>query len=169
MAAGRHPASPYVLITQPGVADPGRAPAGQQTLWAYCHVPAGSAVDMTARIEAQIERFAPGFRDLILARHVRTAAGEEAPTRTTWAATSRPGMQTVWQTVFRPVPRWNPYRTPLRGVYLCSSSTPPLPGVHGRCGELAALTALRDIFGIRQPPDVGPAQPSPAAMVGEPR
>ncbi len=169
VAAGRHPGSPYVLITQPGVADPGRAPAGQQTLWAYCHVPAGSAVDMTARIEAQIERFAPGFRDLILARHVRTAAGEEAVNPNYVGGDIAAGRQTVWQTVFRPVPRWNPYRTPLRGVYLCSSSTPPLPGVHGRCGELAALTALRDIFGIRQPPDVGPAQPSPAAMVGEPR
>jgi phytoene dehydrogenase-like protein len=65
------------------------------------------------------------------------------------------GMQTVWQTVARPAPRWNPYRTPLRGVYLCSSSTPPLPGVHGRCGELAALSALRDVFDVRQPPDLG--------------
>jgi phytoene dehydrogenase-like protein len=169
VAAGRHPEAPYVLVTQPDVADPSRAPAGQHTLWTYCHVPAGSTVDMTARIEAQIERFAPGFRDLILARHVRTAAAEEAANPNYVGGDIAAGMQTVWQTVARPVPRWNPYRTPLRGVYLCSSSTPPLPGVHGRCGELAALTALRDVFGIRQPPDVGPARLSPAAMAGKRR
>ncbi len=75
-------------------------------------------------------------------------------------------MQTVWQTVFRPVPRWNPYRTPLPGVYLCSSSTPPLPGVHGRCGELAALTALRDVFGIRQPARAGPSSARPGITAG---
>jgi len=176
VAAGRHPESPYVLVTQPGVADSSRAPAGQHTLWAYCHVPAGSDLDMTARIEAQIERFAPGFRDLILARHVRTAAGEEAVNPNYVGGDIAAGQQTVWQTVFRPVPRWNPYRTPLPGVYLCSSSTPPLPGVHGRCGELAALSALRDVFGIRQPPDVSPAQdhsparlPNPAEVPGPAR
>jgi phytoene dehydrogenase-like protein len=155
VAAGRHPDAPYVLITQPGVADPSRAPAGRQTLWAYCHVPAGSEADMTARIEAQIARFAPGFRDLVLARHTLTAAQEEAHNPNYVGGDIAAGMQTVWQTVARPVPRWNPYRTPLRGVYLCSSSTPPLPGVHGRCGELAALSALRDVFGVRQPPDLG--------------
>jgi phytoene dehydrogenase-like protein len=155
VAAGRHPDAPYVLITQPGVADPSRAPAGRQTLWAYCHVPAGSEVDMTARIEAQIERFAPGFRDLVLARHTLTAAQEEAHNPNYVGGDIAAGKQTVWQTVARPVPRWNPYRTPLRGVYLCSSSTPPLPGVHGRCGELAALSALRTVFGVRQPPDLG--------------
>jgi phytoene dehydrogenase-like protein len=166
VAAGRHPEAPYVLVTQAGVVDPSRAPAGRHTLWAYCHVPAGSTVDMTARVEAQIERFAPGFRDLVLARHARTAAGEEAANPNYVGGDIAAGMQTVWQTVFRPVPRWNPYRTPLPGVYLCSSSTPPLPGVHGRCGELAALTALRDVFGVRQPPDLGPARPSPLASAG---
>ena len=169
VAAGQHPQHPYVLVVQPGVADPSRAPAGRQTLWTYCHVPSGSNVDMTDRIEAQIERFAPGFRDLILARHVRTAADEEAANPNYVGGDIAAGLQTVWQTVARPVPRWNPYRTPLPGVYLCSSSTPPLPGVHGRCGELAALTALRDVFGIRQPPDVSPARLSPAAMAGERR
>ena len=113
VAAGRHPAAPYVLVTQPAVADPTRSPAGTHTLWAYCHVPAGSTVDMTARIEAQIERFAPGFRDLILARHVRTAADEEAANPNYVGGDIAAGMQTVWQTVARPVPRWNPYRTPL--------------------------------------------------------
>jgi phytoene dehydrogenase-like protein len=157
VAAGRHPDSPYVLVVQPDVADPSRAPAGRQTLWAYSHVPSGSDVDMTARIEAQIERFAPGFRDLVLARHVLTAAGEEAQNPNYVGGDIAAGMQTVRQTLLRPVPRWNPYRTPVRGVYLCSSSTPPMPGVHGRCGELAALTALRDVFGVRHPPDISPA------------
>ena len=162
VAAGRHPERPYVLVTQPGVADPGRAPGTNQTLWAYCHVPAGSDVDMTARVEAQIERFAPGFRDLILARHTMTAAAEEARNPNYVGGDIAAGLQTVWQTVARPVPRWNPYRTPLPGVYLCSSSTPPLPGVHGRCGELAALSALRDVFGIRQSPDLRALPATPA-------
>jgi phytoene dehydrogenase-like protein len=156
VARGQHPDSPYVLVVQAGVADPGRAPDGQHALWAYCHVPAGSAVDMTARIEAQIERFAPGFTDLVLARHTRTAVQEEAMNPNYVGGDIACGAQTVRQVLARPLIRWNPYRTPLRGVYLCSSATPPGPAVHGRCGELAALTALRDVFGIRQVPDIGP-------------
>jgi phytoene dehydrogenase-like protein len=168
VAAGRLPGSPTVLVVQPGVADPTRAPAGRETLWAYCHVPAGCDIDMTAAITAKIERFAPGFRDVILASTARTAAGEEAANPNYVGGDIAAGQQTLWQTVARPVPRWNPYRTPLPGVYLCSSSTPPLPGVHGRCGELAALTALQDQFGLRRPPDIGPdalpgqQQPAPA-------
>jgi phytoene dehydrogenase-like protein len=175
VAAGRHPQAPYVLVVQPGVADPSRAPAGQQTLWTYCHVPSGSDVDMTERIEAQIERFAPGFRDLIVARSVRTAAGEQAHNPNYVGGDIGVGMQSLRQTVLRPVARWNPYRTPIRGVYLCSSATPPVPGVHGRCGELAALTALRDMFGVRRPPDISPvglrpgtAGTAPAATVSRP-
>jgi phytoene dehydrogenase-like protein len=158
VAAGVHPLQPYVLVIQPGVADPTRAPAGQATLWAYCHVPAGSGVNMTAQIEAQIERFAPGFRDLILARAALTAADMEAHNPNYVGGDIAVGAQTLRQTVFRPVPRWKPYRTPIRGLYLCSSATPPMPGVHGRCGELAALTALRDVFGIRNAPDISPAR-----------
>ena len=154
IAAGRHPASPYVLVGQPGTVDPARAPAGQHALWTYCHVPSGSTVDMTAAVEAQIERFAPGFRDLVLARAVRTAAEYEQYNPNYVGGDIAAGAQTLRQTIARPVARWNPYRTPARGVYLCSSSTPPLPGVHGRCGELAALTALRDVFGIRTEPDL---------------
>jgi phytoene dehydrogenase-like protein len=165
VVAGKHPANPYVLVTQPGVADPSRAPAGQQTLWTYTHVPAGSDVDATDVIEAQIERFAPGFRDLVLARAVRTAAGEEAHNPNYVGGDIAVGMQTMWQTVFRPTIQWNPYRTPVRDVYLCSSATPPVPGVHGRCGELAALTALRDTFGIREAPDISPARLRPAPSV----
>ena len=162
VVAGKHPENPYVLVVQPGVADPSRAPAGQDTLWAYTHVPAGSDRDVTDRIEAQVERFAPGFRDLILARAVRTAADEEAHNPNYVGGDIAVGMQTMKQTVFRPTIQWNPYRTPIRGVYLCSSATPPVPGVHGRCGELAALTALRDMFGIREAPDIGPAHLRPA-------
>ena len=164
VAAGKHPQEPYVLVVQPGVADPTRAPAGQQTLWTYCHVPSGSNVDMTERIEVQIERFAPGFRDLILARAARTAADEEAHNPNYVGGDIGVGLQSIRQTFLRPVARWNPYRTPIRGVYLCSSATPPIPGVHGRCGELAALTALRDVFGRRDVPDISPAhlRPRPA-------
>jgi phytoene dehydrogenase-like protein len=157
VAAGKHPERPYVLVVQAGVADPSRAPAGRHALWTYCHVPPGSDVDMTAAIEAQIERFAPGFRDLILARAVRTAADEEAHNPNYVGGDIAVGVQTMRQTIARPVARWNPYRTPIRGVYLCSSATPPLPGVHGRCGELAARSALRDVFGIREAPDISPA------------
>jgi phytoene dehydrogenase-like protein len=162
VARGEHPQSPYVLVVQAGVADPSRAPRGQQALWTYCHVPAGSTVDMTARIEAQIERFAPGFADLVLARHTRTAAQEEAMNPNYVGGDIACGAQTVRQVLARPVARWNPYRTPLRGVYLCSSATPPGPAVHGRCGELAALTALREVFGVREPPDLGVLAPHPA-------
>jgi Phytoene dehydrogenase and related proteins len=94
----------------------------------------------------------------VLARSVRTAADEEAHNPNYVGGDIGVGMQTLRQTDLRPVPRWNPYRTPARGVYLCSSATPPIPGVHGRCGELAALTALRDIFGIRERPDIGPGR-----------
>ncbi|HEV2374223.1 MAG TPA: NAD(P)/FAD-dependent oxidoreductase [Streptosporangiaceae bacterium] len=155
VARGQHPDSPYVLAVQASMVDPTRAPRGQHTLWAYCHVPSGSTVDMTARIDAQIERFAPGFTDLVLARHTRTAAQHEAANPNYVGGDISAGSQTIRQMVARPVLRWNPYRTPLPGVYLCSSSTPPAPGVHGRCGEFAALTALRDVFGVRDPPDLG--------------
>jgi len=163
VAAGKHPEHPYVLVMQPGIIDPSRAPVGRQTLWTYCHVPAGSDVNMTDRIEAQIERFAPGFRDLILARAVRTAAEEEAHNPNYVGGDIAVGVQNVRQTVFRPTVSWNPYRTPIRGLYLCSSATPPIPGVHGRCGELAALSALRDVFGIRETPDIGPGRMRPAS------
>ena len=151
VAAGRHPERPFCLISQAGVVDPGRAPAGQQTLWGYCHVPRGSDVDCSARIEAQIERFAPGFRDLILARSVRTAAEMERYNPNYVGGDITGGASTLRQTVLRPTPRWNPYRTALPGVYLCSASTPPGGGVHGMCGSWAARTALADLGRARQP------------------
>jgi phytoene dehydrogenase-like protein len=147
--AGRHPEHPFVLVVQPCVVDPERAPAGGHTLWAYCHVPNGSPFDMTDCMEAQIERFAPGFRDRILAKVTRTAVQTEAYNPNYLGGDINGGRASLRQTIFRPVPRWNPYRTPVEGTYLCSASTPPGGGVHGMCGYLAARTALRDRFGVR--------------------
>ncbi len=143
--ADRHPDRPYCLVTQPCVVDAGRAPVGQHTLWAYCHVPNGSPVDMTERIEAQIERFAPGFRDLILARSSFTAVDAEEHNPSYVGGDINAGAATLRQMVFRPTVRWNPYRTPLKGVYLCSAATPPGGGVHGMCGLGAARAALDDL------------------------
>ena len=145
VAAGRHPERPFCLVVQPGVIDGSRAPGGGQTLWGYCHVPAGSGADMTSRIEAQIERFAPGFRDRVLARSVHTAASLERYNPSYVGGDITAGAGTLLQTIGRPVLSWNPYRTPLAGVYLCSASTPPGPGVHGMCGLWAARTVLRDL------------------------
>jgi phytoene dehydrogenase-like protein len=145
VTAGRHPERPYCLAAQPGVVDPTRAPEGKHTLWAYCHVPSGSTVDMADRIEAQVERFAPGFRDRVLARAVRTAAEMEQHNPNYVGGDINSGAGTLRQTVFRPTPRWDPYRTALPGVYLCSASTPPGGGVHGMCGVGAARDALADL------------------------
>jgi phytoene dehydrogenase-like protein len=145
VAAGRHPERPYCLVAQPGVVDPTRAPAGKQTLWAYCHVPSGSDVNMADRIEAQIERFAPGFRDLILARSVMTAVDMERHNPNYVGGDINCGASTLRQTVFRPSVRWNEYRTGVPGVYLCSAATPPGGGVHGMCGAGAAHAALADL------------------------
>ncbi|HXB50471.1 MAG TPA: NAD(P)/FAD-dependent oxidoreductase [Streptosporangiaceae bacterium] len=157
VSAGQHPDRPFCLVAQPGVVDSSRAPGGRQTLWGYCHVPAGSATDMTSRIEAQMERFAPGFRDRILARSVRTAADLERHNPSYVGGDITGGAGTLRQTVGRPVLRWNQYRTPLAGVYLCSASTPPGGGVHGMCGYWAARAALRD---LRLAPDSEPVGPS---------
>ena len=145
--ARRHAERPFCLIVQPGVADPTRAPAGRHTLWGYCHVPSGSTQNMTTAVEDQIERFAPGFRDLVLARSSRTAADEERLNPNYVGGDIAGGAATLRQTLFRPTMKWNPYRTPLDGVYLCSASTPPGGGVHGVCGMYAARTVLHDHFG----------------------
>jgi phytoene dehydrogenase-like protein len=145
--AGRHPDRPYCIVVQPGVADRSRAGSAGEVLWAYCHVPAGSDRDMTAAVEAQIERFAPGFGDLVLARTTVTAAGMAAYDPNYVGGDIGGGAATLLQTVSRPVPTWNPYRVPVEGVYLCSSSTPPGAGVHGMCGVYAARTVLHDRFG----------------------
>ncbi len=140
---GQHPERPFVLAAQPGPFDPSRAPAGKQTFWAYCHVPHGSTLDVSAAIEAQIERFAPGFRERILARRVHTAQAMAAYNPNYIGGDINGGVQDWRQMWSRPTLQVAPYATPLPGVYLCSSATPPGGGVHGMCGYHAARAALR--------------------------
>jgi phytoene dehydrogenase-like protein len=161
VAAGRHPEQPFTLVVQPTVVDPSRAPAGQHVLWAYCHVPSHSTVDMTALIEAQIERFAPGFRDLIVARSTLTAADEQELHPNYVGGDINVGVATLRQMLFRPTVRWNTYATPDPSIYLCGSATPPGGGVHGMCGQFAALSALRRVFGVKSLPEAPLPQSSP--------
>ncbi|MFC0863795.1 phytoene desaturase family protein [Sphaerimonospora cavernae] len=152
VAAGRHARRPYVLAVQPGVVDAGRAPADRHVLWTYAHVPNGSPRDVSEQVIAQVERFAPGFRDLILAKHVVTAAQAQRHNPNYVGGDISGGATTLWQLMMRPAPRWDPYRTPLPGVYLCSSSTPPGQAVHGMSGVHAAGRALRHRFGVHTDP-----------------
>ena len=140
---GAHPERPFVLLVQPTLFDGTRAPEGKHTAWAYCHVPNGSSRDMTAAIEAQVERFAPGFRDLIAGRSALDSAEMERRNPNYVGGDINGGLQSLSQLFTRPVARPVPYSTPLRGVYLCSSSTPPGGGVHGMSGYWAARAALR--------------------------
>jgi phytoene dehydrogenase-like protein len=140
---GRLNDRPYVLLVQPSLFDPSRAPEGSHTAWAYCHVPTGSIVDRTAVIEAQIERFAPGFRDCILARRASNAETLAAWNPNLIGGDITGGAMTLSQLLFRPTSRG--YRTSSPSVYLCSASTPPGGGVHGMCGHLAALAAYQDL------------------------
>jgi phytoene dehydrogenase-like protein len=142
VAAGRHPERPYVLAVQPCAADPSRAPAGRHVLWAYCHVPNGSTVDMTAAIEDQVERFAPGFKDLVLARVAHDTAALERHNQNLVGGDIGAGYAGLSQFVRRPRLSPHPWATPLPGVYLCSASTPPGAGVHGMGGHRAARLAL---------------------------
>ena len=141
---GEHAERPFVLLAQHTLFDPIRAPAGKHTAWAYCHVPHGSREDMAERIEAQIERFAPGFRERVLARSVTGPAELEAENPNLVGGDLNAGAADLRGLLARPVARAVPYRTPLPGVYLCSASTPPGGGVHGMCGYLAARAALSD-------------------------
>jgi phytoene dehydrogenase-like protein len=143
VARGGHPDRPFVLFVQQTPFDQSRAPADRHTAWAYCHVPNSSTVDMTAPIEAQVERYAPGFRDLILGRSVRGPADLEAYDENYIGGDINGGFQGWQQLIFRPVPRLDPYFTGSRGIYLGSASTPPGGGVHGMSGHLAARSALR--------------------------
>jgi phytoene dehydrogenase-like protein len=142
VAAGRHPERPYVLTVQPCAADPSRAPAGRHVLWAYCHVPNGSTVDMTTAIEDQIERFAPGFRDVILARAVHDTVAMQQHDPNIVGGDIAGGHSGFAQFVKRPTLSLHPWATPLQGVYLCSASTPPGAAVHGMGGYHAARLAL---------------------------
>ena len=149
VASGEHPEKPFVLLVQPTVFDATRAPAGRHTAWAYCHVPHGSTRDVSEYITTQIERYAPGFRDLVLAKHVYTASEMEAYNPNYVGGDINSGMQDLTQLFTRPVISLNPYQTPLKGVYLCSSSTPPGGGVHGMSGYHAARAVLRQVFQIK--------------------
>jgi phytoene dehydrogenase-like protein len=146
VAAGRTPDRPYVLVAQQSLFDPARAPAGAHTLWAYCHVPNGSAVDMTDAIERQIERFAPGFRDVVAARHTMGPAEVEAKNPNYVGGDINAGLADLRQLLARPALRPAPHATPDPRIFLCSSSTPPGGGVHGMCGWHAAQAALRGVL-----------------------
>jgi phytoene dehydrogenase-like protein len=139
---GRHASRPFVLVAQHTLFDSSRAPAGRHTAWAYCHVPHGSTVDMLPRIEAQVERFAPGFRHVILARHVMPPAALERHNPNYVGGDIAAGVPDAAQLFARPT--LSHYSTPVRGLYLCSASTPPGVGVHGMCGYHAARRVLRE-------------------------
>jgi phytoene dehydrogenase-like protein len=140
---GEHPEKPLILLAQQSLFDDTRAPAGQHTAWAYCHVPNGSTKDVSERITAQVERYAPGFRDLVLAKQVHTASQMQAYNPNYVGGDINGGVQDWRQLFTRPVARWSPYTTPVKGLYICSSSTPPGGGVHGMCGYHAARSALK--------------------------
>ena len=146
VAAGRCPDRPFVLVGQQSLADPTRAPEGQHTLWTYCHVPNGSDVDMTDAIERQLERFAPGFRDLVLARHVAGPAWLESHNPNYIGGDIAGGSHGGLQLVMRPRPSLHPYRTPNPRLYLCSASTPPGGGIHGMSGLHAAEDVLQHVL-----------------------
>ena len=141
---GRIADRPFVLLSQPTLFDPSRAPVGKHVAWGYCHVPRASTVDMLDRIEQQIERFAPGFRDRVLARSVMTPADIEAHNANLVGGDIAAGVTDLRQFFTRPT--WRNYSTPVKGLYICSASTPPGVGVHGMCGYHAATLALKQIF-----------------------
>lgn len=146
-----HPEKPFVLFVQPGVVDASRAPEGKQTAWAYCHVPNGSQTNMTDAIETQVERFAPGFKDCILARSTMNTQDMQVYNPNYIGGDINGGAAIASQLLTRPVLKLSPYRTSAKGIYICSSSTPPGGGVHGICGYYAARRALNDLFEISLP------------------
>ena len=148
---GRLEERPFVILVQPTLFDPSRAPAGKHVAWAYCHVPHGSTIDASAAIEAQIERAAPGFRDTVLARSTRTASEMEAYNPNYVGGDINGGVSDIGQLFFRPMAKLDPYATADPSLFLCSSSTPPGGGVHGMCGYWAAASVLRRVF-QRPPP-----------------
>lgn len=152
---GKHPDNPFVLLAQQSTFDTSRAPAGKHTAWAYCHVPNGSENDRTDAIEKQVERFAPGFRDLILGRHTLNTVELEKYNPNYIGGDIGGGVIDIGQLFTRPVLRWSPYRTSAKGIYICSSSTPPGGGVHGMCGYHAAKRALKDVFNLQALPLYG--------------
>jgi phytoene dehydrogenase-like protein len=156
VARGQHAPAPVVLVSDPAVADPAREVGGLRPLWTYAHVPAGSTLDVTATVVAQLERFAPGFRDLIVASRCVPAAEMASHNANYIGGDIASGAVSMYRMIARPVPRLDPYSAGIPGVYLCSASTPPAPGVHGMNGWFAARRALRSVFGIRRAPDLAP-------------
>jgi phytoene dehydrogenase-like protein len=146
---GKHPERPAIILAQQSLFDPGRAPAGKHTGWAYCHVPLHSTKDMTEAIENQVERFAPGFKERILARHTMNTEALEAYNTNYFGGDIGGGANNLSQLFTRPVLRAAPYRSSVKGIYLCSASTPPGGGVHGMCGYHSARQAMKDIFKIK--------------------
>jgi phytoene dehydrogenase-like protein len=149
---GKHPEKPFVLLVQPTLFDASRAPEGKHIAWAYCHVPNGSELNMTERIEKQVERFAPGFKNRIIGRHVMNTAQIEAYNPNYVGGDIIGGITDIGQLFTRPALRLSPYRTSAKGIYICSSSTPPGGGVHGMCGYHAAKRALKDVFNMQAQP-----------------
>ncbi|MDD9207041.1 NAD(P)/FAD-dependent oxidoreductase [Georgenia sp. 10Sc9-8] len=156
VAAGRHAESPLMLVSDPALTVPSREVSGLRPLWTYAHVPAGSTVDMTEAVTAQLERFAPGFRDVVVAARCIPAAEMSAHNANYVDGDIAAGAISMWRMVARPRAAWDPFTGGVPGVYLCSSSTTPGPGVHGMGGWSAARRALRDRFGIRRSPDLSP-------------
>lgn len=156
IAHGRFPRKPFVIASQPTTFDPSRAPQGQHVLWAYTHVPRGSGADPTEAVTRRIEEFAPGFRDVVISSFARSASDLERYNPNYVGGDIAVGNVQVRQLLARPVLSTDPWRTPADGLYLCSSATPPGPGVHGVCGWRAALSALRHDFDIRTEPDLSP-------------
>jgi len=149
IAEGKHAEKPFVLLAQQSLSDASRAREGKHTAWAYCHVPNSSDIDMTGRIEQQVERFAPGFRERIIGRHTMNTAQMEAYNPNYIGGDINGGIIDARQLFTRPALRLSPYRTSAKGIYICSSSTPPGGGVHGMCGYHAARRALKDVFNIK--------------------
>ncbi|MGC5291300.1 phytoene desaturase family protein [Micromonospora sp. DT231] len=166
-ARGEAAKEPFVLVVDPAVTDPGRAVGGRRPVWAYAHVPNGDTRDPVPLVTRRIERYAPGFADTVIAARGVSAAEYETYNPNYRGGDIGAGAVTLTQAVFRPVPAWNPYRTPLAGVYLCSASTPPGPSVHGLCGHLAARAALRREFHLAAAPPLGPTDEtsSPSTIV----
>lgn len=156
VAAGRHAERPMILASDPAVFDPGREVGGLRPLWSYTHVPAGSTVDVGDTVQAQIERYAPGFGDLVVERHVIPAAKMADHNANYLDGDIAAGAMNLWQIFARPTLRWDPFATPVPGVYLCSGSTPPGPAVHGMGGLYAAKRALKTRFGIKKVPSLAP-------------
>ncbi len=157
VASGRHADQPVVLLSDPAVFDPGREVGGLRPLWTYAHVPAGSNRDVTEDVTAQIERFAPGFRDVVVSSRCIPAAHMSDHNANYVGGDIAAGAVSTWQVLARPTATLNPYRTGADGVYICSASSPPGPGVHGMCGWAAARTVLRERFGIRTLPSLAPS------------